>query len=102
MESNRLNIRGLNDHQISWLKQEADKRKISVSAYMLMVLEEHIAQKEKQKAELILSSPLNELIEASNRAVQTQNANTVAIGEMLKEMTEQITDRLSRIENSKN
>ncbi|CAK1237773.1 hypothetical protein R55210_AODCCCNP_00674 [Fructobacillus fructosus] len=102
MESNRLNIRGLNDQQISWLKQEADKRKISVSAYMLMVLEEHIAQKEKQQAELILSSPLNELIEASNRAVQTQNANTVAIGEMLKEMTEQITDRLSRIENSKN
>lgn len=60
MASNRLNIRGLSDEQLTWLKQAANKYNVSISAYVLMVLEQHIEQKEKQQAELILSSPLNE------------------------------------------
>ncbi|MBX8456249.1 hypothetical protein [Apilactobacillus kunkeei] len=101
MASNRLNIRGLSDEQLTWLKQAANKYNVSISAYVLMVLEQHIEQKEKQQAELILSSPLNELIEANNRSVQTQNANTVAIGEMLKEMTKTFSSQLDRIENDR-
>jgi predicted DNA binding CopG/RHH family protein len=101
MASNRLNIRGLSDEQLTWLKQEANKYNVSISAYVLMVLEQHIEQKAKQQAELILSSPLNELIEANNRSVQTQNANTVAIGERLKEMTKNFISQLNRIENDR-
>lgn len=102
MESNRLNIRGLSNRQLTWLKQEADRQKMSTSAYVLFVLEQHIAQKETQHAEQFLTSPLNELIEANNRSVQTQNANTVALGEMLKEMTQTFSQQLSQIENKIN
>lgn len=102
MESNRLNIRGLNNQQLAWLKDEAVTNKMSISAYVLIVLQHHIEQKETQRAAQILSSPLNELIEANNRSVQTQNANTVAIGEMLKEMTKTFSTQLSQIENKIN
>lgn len=102
MERTKIDIRGLKVDEIDYLKQQAKQQNISLNAYLVSLLQSVIRQKKMQQAELILTSPLNELIEASNRSVQTQNANTVAIGEMLKEMTEQINERLSRIENSKN
>ena len=102
MDRTKIDIRGLKVDEIDYLKRQAKQQNLSLNAYLVSLLQTVIRQKQMHQSELNLTSPLNELIEANNRAVQTQNANTVAIGEMLKEMTEQITDRLSRIENSKN
>ncbi|CAK1253195.1 hypothetical protein [Fructobacillus tropaeoli] len=102
MERTKIDVRGLKVDEIDYLKQEAKAQNLSLNAYVVSLLQVKIRQQKTQHAEQILTSPLNELIEANNRSVQTQNANTVALGEMLKEMTQTFSQQLSQIENKIN
>ncbi|MCK8617995.1 hypothetical protein LNP00_06475 [Fructobacillus sp. M158] len=101
MNRTKIDVRGLKVDEIDYLKQQAKLQNMSLNAYLVSLLQNVIQQKKRHQAELLLSSPLNELIEANNRSVQTQNANTVAIGEMLKEMTMTFSSQLNRIENDR-
>lgn len=93
-------IRGLNYRTIELIEQRATKLNVSPNELIREVLDDYAKRIQEVDSSKILHAQIDDLIEANNRLIRTQNDNTLAMGEIAKTIIERLDYYLPPIDTN--
>ncbi len=93
-------IRGLDSKTIELIEQRANKLNVSPNDLIREVLNDYAKRIQEVESSNILHAQIDDLIEANNRLIKTQNDNTLAIGEIAKTILERLDYYLPSIDTN--
>lgn len=83
-------IRGIDTETINVIDARASELNITSNELIREVLKDYANRIQEVESSEILHAYIDDLIEANNRLIQTQNQNTLVIGELAKKIIERL------------
>lgn len=93
-------IRGLDSKTIELIEQRANKLNVNPNDLIREVLNDYAKRIQEVESSKILHAQIDDLIEANNRLIKTQNDNTLAMGEIAKTILERLDYYLPSIDTN--
>lgn len=90
MKKIRKDIRGLDEETLNVIEQYAQKEGVTANELLRELITDYAKRIQEIEASEILHAYIDDLIEANNRLIQTQNENTLVIGELAKKIIERL------------
>ncbi|WP_099044400.1 hypothetical protein [Leuconostoc citreum] len=90
MKKIRKDIRGLDEDTLNVIEQYAQKAGVTANELLRELITDYAKRIQEIEASEILHAYIDDLIEANNRLIQTQNENTLVIGELAKKIIERL------------
>lgn len=92
MENTRKEIRGVNPKYLTVIQSYAEQNNMKMNTILVDVIEAFGKKISELQASEVLHSQIDDLITANNNLINSQNQNTLVIGESLKAFAEQLEE----------
>lgn len=90
MKTVRKDIRGLDQSVLDVIEEYAQKQNVTSNELLRDVINDYAKRIKEIESSKILHAQIDDLIEANNRLIETQNRNTIAMGEIAKTILERL------------
>lgn len=98
MSKVRKEIRGIEKSVIDVIDHYAEKTNTTSNQLIKEVITDYANRLEEMESSNVLHAYIDDLIEANNRLIETQNENTLVIGELAKKIIERLDFYLPKME----
>ncbi|CCF25163.1 MULTISPECIES: hypothetical protein [Leuconostoc] len=91
-------IRGIDTETINLIDARASELNVTSNELIREVLKDYAKNIQEVESSVVLHAYIDDLIEANNRLIQTQNQNTLVIGQLAKKIIERLDFYLPKME----
>ncbi|MGR8808909.1 hypothetical protein [Leuconostoc citreum] len=86
MKTLRKDIRGLDQDVLDVIEKYAEKQNVTSNDLLREVINDFAKRIDEVEASKVLHAQIDDLITANNRLIETQNQNTIIIGELARKI----------------
>ncbi|MGR8823250.1 hypothetical protein [Leuconostoc citreum] len=90
MKTLRKDIRGLDQDVLDVIEKYAEKQNVTSNDLLREVINDFAKRIEEVEASKVLHAQIDDLITANNRLIETQNQNTIIVGELARKIIERL------------
>ncbi|WP_349535065.1 hypothetical protein [Leuconostoc citreum] len=90
MKTLRKDIRGLDHDVLDVIESYAQKQNVTSNDLLREVINDFAKRIEEVEASKVLHAQIDDLITANNRLIETQNQNTIIVGELARKIIERL------------
>lgn len=90
MKTTRKEIRGLDNEVMLIIEKRAEKVGTTSNQLIKELITDYARRIEEVEASKVLHAQIDDLITANNRLIETQNQNTIIVGELARKIIERL------------
>lgn len=90
MKTLRKDIRGLDQDVLDVIEKYAEKQNVTSNDLLREIINDFAKRIDEVEASKVLHAQIDDLITANNRLIETQNQNTIIIGELARKIIERL------------
>ena len=90
MKTLRKDIRGLDQDVLDVIEKYAEKQNVTSNDLLREVINDFAKRIEEVEASKVLHAQIDDLVTANNRLIETQNQNTIIVGELTRKIIERL------------